>query len=65
MTNEERDLELLRQAASLHGVEPDLLLRLLSLAEESSAVSTYGSKADFSRQVTAVLDAAAESWSGS
>lgn len=65
MASEDRDQELLKEAGFQQGVEPEILTQLLSLAEEYSAITVYGSKVDFSRRVAEILDKAASAGSGS
>lgn len=65
MASKDTDHDLLEEVASQHGVQPELLTALLVLAEEYSAVSGYGTKADFSKRVAEIVDRAARAWSGS
>lgn len=49
---------LLAQAATHHEVDVELLRSLLALERDFPDFSQFGSKAQFTRAVTAVLDAA-------
>ncbi|WP_143136682.1 hypothetical protein [Burkholderia ubonensis] len=58
--NKEREFDgLVAQSAEANGVEPDVLLALLELDQTFSSFAVYGSRAEFSRQVAHILDAAA------
>ncbi|WP_371356525.1 hypothetical protein ACA087_11155 [Pseudomonas chlororaphis] len=59
MTGENKDRELVAEAAAEFGVGPDVLEDLLGLAEKFTTFANYGAKAEFARQVGQILDSAA------
>lgn len=51
-----KDNELIRQAAILHSVEPEILSRLLALAPEFENFNIRGVRSEFTRAVERILD---------
>lgn len=64
MEDSTHDDELLHQASLRHSVSPDLMAELLALAPKFENLSAYGAKADFSRSVGHILDAAVREGGG-
>lgn len=56
MTNGQDDAELIRTAAARVGVPPEVLTLLLALEDSFQNFSVFGAKAEFTRQITAILD---------
>lgn len=56
MTTSQEDVELIERAATRYGVPAEALSALLALEETFQNFSVFGAKADFSRQITKLLD---------
>lgn len=60
MAGENRDRELIAEAAAEYDVPFELLEELLGVAENFTDFAAYGAKADFSRRISQILDRAAQ-----
>lgn len=56
MTDGQNDIELINLAAERFAVPTEVLSALLALEDSFQNFSVFGVKAEFSRQVTAILD---------
>lgn len=60
MAGENRDRELIAEAAAEYDVPLELLEELLGVAESFTGFAAYGAKTDFSRRIAHILDKAAQ-----
>lgn len=60
MVGENRDRELIAEAAAEYDVPFELLEELLGVAEDFPGFAAYGAKTDFSRRIAQILDRAAQ-----
>lgn len=60
MAEENRERELIVEAAAQFDVPVALLEELLGVAENFTGFAAYGSKTDFSRRIALILDEAAQ-----
>lgn len=60
MARENRERELIAEAAAEFDVPLELLEELLGVAENFTGFSAYGAKTDFSRRIALILDKSAQ-----